>query len=249
MKIQLVSFRENANSKVKFDLTLKLFNESDAELILFPGHTIDKASELEKLATKLNNKKTTAFLELTELGNRGIKNWAFKIENNKLINCYTHQLFASSDEVKDNPYLVETLYNEIKNNRIHKVKSKKICLLLCGELNMLTNLQTERNKVMYRTDSAALAKGFKTMFKNVDVVLNPMHSPMGNQGKMHKRRIFLSTRDRAYFSTANLDKKGKSYEESFRTTKALQYGYYNGKPIEPMNEIATADYIMREFEI
>lgn len=250
MKIQLISFRKNAKSNVKLDLTIKIFNESTCDLLLFPGHTVDTVSDLEKLSLKLNNKKTTAFLELKELGSRGITNWSFKIEGNKLINCHSHQLFATSSEIKNNPFLGEILFNEIKNNRLHKVKSKKICLLQCGELNILTNIQNNNNKVIFRTKQKDLLNDYVGLFNSFDIILNPLHTPMGNQGKMHKRRVYLSRNHGAYFSTANVEKTENSFEESFRSLKSLQYAYLNGKEINNvLKEAITPDYLSREFSI
>lgn len=251
MIVQLVSYRNKCTSKRKVELTRQLFNESEADLLLFPGHTIDTATELERVASKLNNKKTTAFLELKELGGRGLTNWSFKIEANQLLNCHTHQLFASSSEVNSSPFLIESLFNEIKNNRIHSVKSRKVCLLVCGELNVLTNLQKHKikNKVAFRTENTQVKKKFSDLFGSVDVFLNPLHTPMGNQGKMHKRRVFLSSHGRAYFSTANLFAKGSSYEESFKSMKALQYAYADGHDLESRNEVVTSEYILREFKV
>lgn len=250
MIIQLVSFRQNALSKMKRNLTIQLFNESSSDIILFPGHTIDTVPDLEILSSNLKNKNTTAFLELKDAGARDVTNWSFKIENNKLLNTHSSQQFATSDEVNGNNFVVENLLHEIKNNRLHIVNKLKVCLLICGELNILTNFQSENNRVDIRTDKKELHTEFKKIFNSVDIFLNPLHSPMGNQGKMSKRRIFLSKNSRSYFSTANLDRKGVSYEISFTNSKALQYALFNGREIsETKSENVTPDFISREFEI
>ena len=66
----------------------------------------------------------------------------------------------------------------------------------------------------------------------------------GNQGKMHKRREFLSSRKRYYFSTSNTDEKNDNLNNL-----SLHYGYFNEKPINPININKESNYISRSFEL
>ena len=249
MNVELISYRRNVASKAKRDLTIKLINKSKADLMLFAGHTISESSDLLYLRNRIENKKSSIFLELENIGARDIDNWCFKIEKGSLINCSTHQLFSTSKEISGNEFCAENLYNEIKFKRIHKVKGKKICTLICGELNILTNLQSKSNKVEFRVEDKELRRRYEELFNDVDIFLNPIHTPMGNQGKMFMRRKFLSINNRAYFSTANLNKPAKEANLSFKNSQALQYAYFNGKEIDCISSDNTNDYLLKEYNI
>jgi len=249
MKVELISYRNNLKSTNKRDLTISLINKSNSDLLLFSGHTIDNATELLLIKNKISNKESIAFLELKEIGARNITNWSFKIENGRIHNCSTHQLFATSKEISNNSFVAENLYNEILSKRIHHFKNKKICLLVCGELNILTNLQSKSNKVEFRVNDKELRRKYEELFNDVDIFLNPIHTPMGNQGKMLMRRKFLSKNNRAYFSTANLDKPVKEAAISFKNSKSLQYAYFNGKEIDYISSDNTKDYLLRAYDI
>ena len=249
MKIQLISYPSNLRSELKRDLTLDLFNNCNGDLILFPGHTLDSVGDLEKIKGLFNNKKkTTAFLEVKEIGARNITNWSFKIKNNRLINCHTHQLFATSNEINNNNLLAESLIHEIKNERLHTVKGKQICLLICGELNILKNLQNdrkERNRVEYRASDNFLINEYKQLFRTIDIFLNPIHTPMGNQGKMAKRREFLSQHKRTYFSTSNIIRRKVLND----IPKSLFYGNFDGKELTCLRPTIAKNFISCEYEV
>ncbi|MBA7514984.1 hypothetical protein ES705_07958 [subsurface metagenome] len=249
MKIELVSYRYNIKSGMKRDLTLKIINNSSSNLILFSGHTITNGKDIKYVGDRIENTKSSIFLELEDIGARDINNWSFKIEKGKLVNCSTHQLFSTSNEINKNQYCAENLYNEIRLKRIHKIGRKKICLLVCGELNILTNLQAQGNAVKIRVDADEIKVKFKELFDSVDIFLNPIHSPMGNQGKMHKRREYFSDNGRAYFSTSNLQYYAIEANYHFPKTKALQYAYYDGSPISAIKEYYDKNHLKRIFEI
>ena len=125
---------------------------------------------------------------------------------------------------------------------------RKHCLVLqCGELNILKNYQKEGNRVAFRVDNdPILEKRFSELLGQTHIVLNPIHSPMGNQPKLSKRRVFLSRNGRAYFSTSNAE---DSKHLSLRY-KSLQYALFDGKVLSELNnEESRTGYITRTFEI
>jgi len=67
---------------------------------------------------------------------------------------------------------------------------------------------------------------------------------MGNQGKMKKRREFLTDNNRSYFSVSNTKPDSLNLE-----LNGLQYAYKNSLPLEMKNEHLTETYIIKEFEI
>lgn len=249
MNIELISYRGNIKSDKKNDLTVSLINNSEADILLFPGHTVNNLKDIGFVASKIKNKNSTAFLELKEIGARKVTNWSFVLEKGNLINCSSHQLFSTSEEINSSDYCAENLLYELKYKRIHVINGKKVCLLICGELNILMNIQSQENKVAIRTNSNKMKNEFIKLFKGIDIFLNPIHTPMGNQGKMKKRRIYLSSNNRAYFSTSNLVKSVGEADHSFKTMKALQYAYRNGKEINCIYSENTDDFLIRKYEI
>ena len=124
----------------------------------------------------------------------------------------TNQLFSESKEIEDNYELADRFLYELNERRILTIDNIKYLILQCGEINILRNYQNQNNKVDFRLPQHQdLCKRFNTLLENINVVINPIHSPMGNQGKMHKRREFLSSRNKYYFSTCNTDEKHAVY--------------------------------------
>ena len=117
-------------------------------------------------------------------------------------------------------------------------------LVQCGEINIIKNIQKKGNYPIFRLQSRKdLEDRFFDLLNNCDVVLNPIHTPMGNQGKMEKRRELLSSNCRYYFSTSNTDVK-HSIDSS-----SLQYSFYDGKRfIETIREVNN-DVQIRMFDI
>ena len=94
-----------------------------------------------------------------------------------------------------------------------------------------------------RTSDSELVRSFETALEKTDIILNPMHTPMGNQGKMVKRRVYLSKRGKAYFSTSNLD------TEHGLENRKLQYAFVDRQEIEGEIVMSTTDYIVREYRL
>ena len=83
---------------------------------------------------------------------------------------------------------------------------------------------------------------FEKLLEKTDIVLNPIHTLMGNQGKMHKRRELLSANNRFYFSVShNGERKMEAH--------SLQYAYHNGKVLNESNIEVTDDYQIRIYVI
>ena len=156
-----------------------------------------------------------------------------------------NQLFSTSHEIEDNVELAQRLIYEFNSHRIQYIKKKNILIIQCGELNILKNFQNKKNEVAFRLyKNKALNTEFKKNLNNIDIIWNPMHSPMGNQGKMHKRRGFLSRRNNYYFSVSNTN----SFKDRL-DSKGLQYAYYDGNKIHEDDKIVGLNYFSRVFEI
>ncbi len=136
---------------------------------------------------------------------------------------FTNQFFATSQEMEGNELLCEHYIDELETKRCFSVKGKKCMVLQCGEVNIIKNIQKENNRPVFRLQNRVdLEKRFFNLLNSVDLVLNPVHTPMGNQGKMEKRREMLSANKRYYFSTSNSD------EKHLIDSAGLQYSFYDG---------------------
>lgn len=109
----------------------------------------------------------------------------------------------------------------------------------------MKNVQSEKNRIEFRlNDDAQLTKQFNAVLKDVDVLLNPMHTPMGNQEKMKKRRDYLSAKKRYYFSVSNAKPNSAKLE-----LNGLQYAIKDSIGLEESISTLQKTYILKEFEI
>ena len=249
MIVQLVSYKSTLRADSRLQHTAEIINSSKADLILFAGHTLASHRDVDELNTLLDNNRTTAVIEVkkdTKSKSLPVYHSLFLLQNGVTKDIYTHQLFTDSKTIKAYPELGEHLMLELETRRNFSTANRNVSVIQCGENNILRNIQSEGNRAVFRfEDDAILNKRFADFLNNTDIILNPMHSPMGNQPKMRKRREFFSDNNRAYFSTANFEDEESIYN------KSVQYACINGKEQEPMNvEVGKRDsYIIRTFVI
>ena len=249
MIVQLVSYKSTLRADSRLQHTAEIINSSKADLILFAGHTLASHRDVDELNTLLDNNRTTAVIEVkkdTKSKSLPVYHSLFLLQNGVTKDIYTHQLFTDSKTIKAYPELGEHLMLELETRRNFSTANRNVSVIQCGENNILRNIQSEGNRAVFRfEDDAILNKRFADFLNNTDIILNPMHSPMGNQPKMRKRREFFSSNNRAYFSTANY------VDEKAIYNKSVQYACINGKEQEPMDvEVGKRDsYIVRTFVI
>ena len=249
MIVQLVSYKSTLRADSRLQHTAEIINSSKADLILFAGHTLASHRDVDELNTLLDNNMTTAVIEVkkdTKSKSLPVYHSLFLLQNGVAKDIYTHQLFTDSKTIKAYPELGEHLMLELETRRNFSTANRNVSVIQCGENNILRNIQSEGNRAVFRfEDDAILNQRFAAFLNNTDIILNPMHSPMGNQGKMRKRRELFSSNNRAYFSTANY------VDEEAIYNKSVQYACINGKEQLPMNvEVGKRDsYIVRTFVI
>ena len=249
MVIQLVSFKSTLRADSRLRHTAEIINSSKADLILFAGHTLASHWDIDELNTLIDNDKTIAVIEVKENAIsvlNPVRNSLFLLQNGVAKDMFTHQLFRDSKNISTYRELGEHLMLELETRRNFSTANRNVSVIQCGENNILRNIQSEGNRAVFRfEDDAILNQRFAAFLNNTDIILNPMHSPMGNQGKMRKRRELFSSNNRAYFSTANYVNEEAIYN------KSVQYACINGKEQEPMNvEVGKrCSYIVRTFVI
>ena len=202
MVIQLVSYKSTLRADSRLRHTAEIINSSKADLILFAGHTIASPSDADELNKLVDNDKTIAVIEVKEDKTSKMNpvcHSLFLLENGIVRSLFTHQLFSDSKTINSYPILGEYLMLELETRRKFSAANRNVAIIQCGENNILRNIQSEENRAVFRFDeNTALNKRFTDFLNNTDIILNPLHSPMGNQDKMRKRRVLFSNHNRAY---------------------------------------------------
>lgn len=245
MRIQLTSFQNGLSDKTRLDITSRIINNSTADSILFSGHTIGFVNEIEKLKVALKNNKIQVIFELENINSEKINNCLYHIKNGKINNLYTNQIFTQSGEIENNYELGDRFINELETKRKFEINGLNFLIIQCGEINILKNIQNDSNRVEFRLlNDKNLSNRFEHILKTTDVILNPIHTPMGNQGKIQKRREFLSANSKYYFSTSNTKKGSRNLN-----LKSLQYAFFNGKEMTEIEQFMTNNSVNRIFDI
>ena len=67
--------------------------------------------------------------------------------------------------------------------------------------------------------------------KNTQIILNPIHTPMGHFPKMEKRREYFSAGNKYYFSVSQNGtmKRNGIIKTIPMDSRRLQYAFFNGK--------------------
>ena len=81
------------------------------------------------------------------------------------------------------------------------------------------------------------------------MILNPIHTPMGNQAKMEKRREYFSYENRYYFSVSQngtIKRNGKNKTIPM-DSRRLQYSFFNGRSIEESLIEVTKEFQIRQY--
>jgi hypothetical protein len=228
MKVQAVVYPSTLPVLNKNECNKRLFNKSKADLILFPGWSFKDPAHIEDFKKSITNTKTLGIFDLKDIQSRGLSNALFAVYKGEL-KFISFQLFTTSVEISDNPLLGQLFLDEFKDNRVFEVKGKRVRVIHCGEWNILRNEQNHciPNKVKFRFSDLVMERQFLKTLNETSLILNPQHSPMGNQGKMSKRRSYLSANNRGYVSAGNV-----RLIADLDSTKSAHYACFNGYELE-----------------
>ncbi|GAA4316737.1 hypothetical protein [Flaviaesturariibacter amylovorans] len=226
MKVQAVVYQESIPWRTQDDLNTQIFNDTNADVILFPGWSFRDTNHVENFQESLSNNKTLGFLELQRVDSRNLTNALFSISKGEL-KFVSFQLFSTSNEIASNPVLGNMFVDQFANARAFQVKNKIVRVMQCGELNILRNEQSNDNRVGFRFLDIDLERRFRQSLQGTSLILNPQHTPMGNQGKMSRRREYLSANKRGYISVSNV-----ATSQELEKSKSAHYAYFNGRELE-----------------
>ena len=249
MKIQLIGFDYGLNPNYKLDLVKETVNSSDADLILFPGHTLRDYDDLVYLEGNISNDKSTVVVEMIDSFPTTclhLHNALFLIREGLFEDMYTSQIFATAKDINRNHVLMSKLLDEIPRRQF-ECCGKHITVLHCGETALLASDKAEGYKASFRfKDESELNERYEKMLASTDIFLNPIHDLQGEQGVMAQRRATLSSGGRYYFSTCELNEGmwGKL------SSKRIQYAWYDGQELTIKPDIHEDDcYVSRVIEI
>ena len=249
MKIQLIGFDSIMNPIRKVKLFKEIVNGSDADLILFPGHTLRNDDDIDYLWPEIENEKSTVVLEVRDSFPTDclhLHNALFLWRDYGFEDMLTSQIFATSREISGQERLMARLFDELPRRQF-ECCGKRITVLHCGETALLASSKAEGYKARFRfKDNPELNKRYESMLASTDIFLNPVHTPQGEQGVMAQRRATLSAEGRYYFLTGSLpdEKSGRLNNQS------LQYAWHNGQELAVKPDIHKDDgYVSRIIEI
>lgn len=255
MTIELVSFRYNLTAPKRIELMIDLVNQSKADLLVFCGHTLKDQNDLCLLKDQIKNVSSFVLFEVKQMEESyflNLKNCLYYIENGIVHNMFTNQFYSTSGEINANEPLCERFINELETRRRLNVKGHKCLVLQCGEINIIRNLQKEGNRPVFRLQQRYdLEERFNNLMKKTQIILNPIHTPMGNQGKMEKRREYFSDGNRYYFSVSQngiMERKGINKTIPL-DSRRLQYAFFNGKSLDESLIDVTKDFQIRKFSM
>jgi hypothetical protein len=232
IKIGLVSMILNSTDTHSIDDHATIFLDivntyENLDIIVFPGWTLLK-DQLALVEKDMKNKHSLILFEVwDDFFNGEIKRKGYYFKDGVLHDKDIIQKFETSSEINRHKDLMKPFLHELKDKRIIEYRGMSICWLICGEINVLRNIQKNNNEVTFRfPEDADLARAFQEIYDKTDIFIDPTHTIMGNQGKLARRREFLS-QNKTFCSVSNAD----TLTDQKLSNKSIQYLYKNGKPI------------------
>lgn len=221
----------------------------ELDLLVCAGWTLFSEAELGSVLEGASNMRAVVILETWRDPQGGFGHMGHAVRGNEVLVSRTPQAFATSEQLNGHPELVVSLLDEIERNRQFMVAGRRVTWLMCGELNVLTNEQRDGNRCAFRfADDPVLAARWQNVVDGTDIFVNPTHTVMGNQGKLAKRREYLSAGGRVFCSASNvLWDKDTARVERCLGLKSVQYFYEDGSPRDPVSVTHRDRYILRIF--
>jgi len=220
MKIQLVSFAADLDYLKRRNAVRKILNETDADVVLFPGATLQSPHDWQIIKKGVDS-KAIAVLELDEMTRHfddAVRYSLFLYQSGRLMDLYSDQMFSRSSHLSERVMDIYLNY-ELPRKRF-SVGNKHALVLQCGENNIIRTPRSAGYRAQFRyQESEGLAAAYRKLMRKTDIIFNPMHTMQHRH--FHERCRFLSEEAGYYFGTANADDKVK-------LGPALQVAYHNG---------------------
>ena len=253
MTLELISFRHNLTAPKRLELMIELVNQSKADMLFFCGNTLKNLNDLCLLREQIKDVSSFVLFEVKQVKESeflNLENCLYYIEDGVIHNMFTNQFFCSSEEINDNEQLCERFINELETRRRLNVKGHNCLVLQCGENNIIRNIQKEGNRPVFRHQQRVdLEDRFNSLMKSTQIILNPIHTPMGHYPKMEKRREYFSAGNKYYFSVSQNGtmKRNGIIKTIPMDSRRLQYAYFNGKSLDESLIEVTKDFQIRQY--
>ena len=237
------------NEKVVLEI---LNSHPDLDLLVGAGYTIFSRSELEFILKGNRNNQTVALLETWKDSDGTFTHKGYAVQGKELLIKRTPQVFKTSEQISKNPDLMKEFFNELEAHRRLRIGNKSVTWLICGEINVLRNVQKDGNRVEFRIPhDRVLSDRFQRIFEETDIFVDPTHTVMGNQGKLSKRRAYLSAGGRTFCSTSNVDITDKDPVDIKRKLggRSVQYLWKNSRALDHDDIQHTDQLIFRTYSV
>lgn len=223
MKVLCISFKEKFKDRKALteEIYEKVRKNNNVNLVILPGNTAIMKFKIKKdgeWASDFSNKNNVDIMYEKFLTKKCEGNY-YTLHSKFGDNNTGKQKFATSAQVNTDSNLYKSLVKEInEGNRTIKVGDIVFGVIICGENNILKNIQSENNRVKWRY------KAPKDW--GVKVILNPSHNTMGNWNKLNKRFEFLSKKYGYAIYLTNSSRKsfGKSSLRIYKNGKEVKNG-------------------------
>jgi len=194
VSVSAISFTYDFNGRyLRICEAIEAIAEHQCRLVLLPGYSLNMNSEPEDSMPVLMNLATKYGIHLLAEVSTGT--YAHFLPSGIVGNSSFTQLFWNGNNATTKH--VERLCRMFETSeRIIDIAGVRLGILLCGENNVLTNIQSRMNEARLRHPSLAWPFGY-------DVLVNPSHTSMGNWGKLHKRFSYLSSGNRVLVYCTN----------------------------------------------
>ena len=207
------------------------------DLVLFSGWTLRNKEELGEVVRRTAGTTQTVILEVGfGLRAKDASEGYYVISPGKDGPAALKQEFATSDDVNNDRDRINSYLDKVVKERCFNISGRKMRLIICGENNVLRNIQSQGNAVTCRIDDEGSRRRLDAILRDTDVFLNPSHTPMGNLGKMQKRWEFLSMDGRAaLFVTNENPGRGRNLAK-----RSLSYAFQDGARKQTAHELDEA---------
>ena len=252
MIVQLVSFlaynRLSAKKKLdRYNTILDILINTDADFVMFSEWVLKNPEDLtsmESALRKLRKKPVTALIELNEKNGNQMYLFQNGVWKNK--GC---QIFITGSEANESN--VELLLDEIEKNRQFDVNGLRFFFLQCGENNIMRSIKGEDRAVFRLQKRPDLKRRFDVILANVDVVLNPTHTPWIGRLKepFISRLKTFSEKKRYCFTCTQMKGNQLVNARNNPVDNSTIKGMHSRRLMKPVYTNSDVDYLVQSYEI
>ena len=201
------------------------------DLLVTAGHAIHTLKHLQLLVRDYAEQGLTSAIVTEVMHDRPTPSRAethamYAITPKFGLHAFGRQMFARSKEVRDLASQKITAFEAALPQRTVALSDWNVFALVCGEINVL------RGRLSPQYVSAAAEQAIMA----ADVVINPTHDRMGNDGTLDAKRRLLSRsgedgRNRVYISCSNWEACGNDAQLKQYPSETLHTVYAAGEPV------------------